>query len=170
MATVLVLEDGVLDATVIRFLEGAGHEVRAAGGVTNARKILDEDDVELMLTSMASRGRSRVEFIEAVRAHWPAIAVVLVTDEATAREGAELAARGVVAEAMRMPVTLVQIRDGVRRGLTGRDLLTPIEDLRWNLQRLASTELADDSREIVRQIARDVEVLASRARSVTGGR
>jgi len=170
MASILVVEDPILDSTVTRFLEGAGHVITLAGSVAEARKGLDERPFQLMLSVVESRGRSLEGFLEDAATQRPTMAIVLVCSETNAHAGEDLRRRGHVAEVLRQPVTLVQVRDAAQRALEGRDLLTPIASLRRGMRRLQATELSDGSREILKGMARQLETLASRARSVTGGR
>ena len=169
MARLLVIEDTILDRAIVRFLEGAGHDVQVAVGVTEAGVLLEQGSVRLLLTNVENRGRKLLSFIEDARRQRPGLAVLVLCSQSNADVGRQLEVAG-VAEMLQLPVTFVGVRDRVRRALDLRDLSTPITDLRSKLRRLQSGDLSAEQREILVGAASDLDTLDSRARSVTRSR
>jgi DNA-binding NtrC family response regulator len=166
---VLVLTDAVLDASVTRFLQLDGYEVVTAAQVAEAAVVLEERQVHLLLASIEHLGRSIERFIEEAMIRDPMLAVLLVAREATLQTCVAFRTRRSVG-VLRMPLALVDVRDGVREALDARDVWSPIARLRRRIEQLSSEEMSEHARELVRNLSLDVEMLASRVRSVTGGR
>ena len=169
MTRILILRDSVLGQSVVRFMENDAYDVRVADGVTEARSVLEAGGVRLLLTPVEHRGRSLVHFIEDVAARNPMTALVVVASESTIDVALDLRARLWI-DMLRMPLTFIYVRDSVRRALDARDLNTPIARIRQHLQRLASDDLPEPSKEVLRRMSQELETLASRVRSVTDSR
>jgi DNA-binding NtrC family response regulator len=166
---ILVLSDVILDDSVTKFLQLNGYAVITAAQVSEAVKVLEERRVRLLLTSVEHLGRSLERVIEDAMSRDPMLAVLVVSREATLQICWDLRKRCGV-DVLRVPLTLVDLRDGVRGALDARDVWSPMTRLRDQLDRLSSEEMSERSREIVRHVSKELDALASRVRSVTGGR
>lgn len=119
MSRVLIVEDDeTLRRSVRRSLEGAGHEVLEAGAVPEARSLLYEVGIELVLCDITLPGDSGLELVRWLSYALPEVAVVMLTgmdDPAVAREALEMGAYGYLVKPTRPNEVLINVVSGLKR-------------------------------------------------------
>jgi putative two-component system response regulator len=118
-ASVLVVEDDPQVQALIRLLvEGRGDRCWVAGDLATARRILGNEEVQLVLCDVELRGESGLDLVRWVQVEDPAIAVVMVTavDDARFAESAlGLGAYGYIIKPFRTNDVLIAIQNALRR-------------------------------------------------------
>lgn len=90
MARILIVEDeAVLRLTFGEFLKDEGYEVETAEHYTEALQIVDELDVDLIITDIIMSGKTGVDLLRAVRERGMQIPVVMITGEPNVETAAE---------------------------------------------------------------------------------
>ena len=84
MAHILVVDDEpAIRAFLTRLLEREGHQVQPASDGREALHLLDQAPFDLLLTDIKMEGMDGVHLLEHSRAHFPDLAVILLTGHAT---------------------------------------------------------------------------------------
>ena len=86
LRVLLVKDDAVIRATTTEILQSLGHGVTAVAGASQALAVLDVGDIDVMMVDAVLPGMSGLAFAEAARVRWPAIGIILATDEGGAVE------------------------------------------------------------------------------------
>lgn len=90
MARILIVEDeAVLRLTFSEFLKDEGFEVDTAEHYTEALQIVDEHDVDLIVTDIIMSGKTGVDLLRAVRERELQMPVVMITGEPNVETAAE---------------------------------------------------------------------------------
>ena len=117
MSHVLIVEDEkVLRMTFAQFLEDDGHEVHAAANFLEARRFLDEQDYDVVVTDIVLGGKTGIDLLGYIQDGQLACQVIMITGDPsvnTASEAVRLGAFDYVAK----PVTGPQIKKVVRQAL-----------------------------------------------------
>ncbi len=131
---VVVDDDTAVRGVIKALLEREGYRVDQAAGTTEALEILDrERGVELVVTDMHMPGRDGRELLREMRAHYPEIAVVMVTgdgDLSTAIECLKLGARDYLTK----PLAGAEVRARVAKALAESRMAVEMRRLRGNYQ------------------------------------
>jgi DNA-binding NtrC family response regulator len=113
-ASVLVVEDDPQVRGLIRLLvEGCGDRCWVAGDLATARRILANEEVQLVLCDVQLRGESGLDLVRWLQVDRPAVAVVMVTavDDARFAESAlGLGAYGYIIKPFRTNDVLIAIQ------------------------------------------------------------
>ncbi len=75
----IVDDDPGMRENLAELFESLGYEVHTAANTHEALGVLDECDVDLLLTDYKMPGPTGVELIEAARKRWPGLRAVLMT-------------------------------------------------------------------------------------------
>lgn len=75
----IVDDDQGMRENLAELFESLGYEVRTAASTPDALQVLDETDVDLLLTDYKMPGPTGVELIEAARKRQPGLRAVLMT-------------------------------------------------------------------------------------------
>lgn len=75
----IVDDDQGMRENLAELFESLGYEVRTAANTPDALQVLDETDVDLLLTDYKMPGPTGVELIEAARKRQPGLRAVLMT-------------------------------------------------------------------------------------------
>jgi len=106
----LVIDDEpVLGETLAELLRQLGHEATTAGGGEAGLAALQAERVDLVMTDLGMPGMSGWEVARAVKAHRPALPVILVSGWGSAMERDQLEGTGVDL-IMAKPYTMTQLK------------------------------------------------------------
>jgi two-component system NtrC family response regulator len=95
MSRILVIDDEHVIRELMReILERAGHETLGAETPERALALLDEQDVELVVSDIVMPGLSGLELLVEVRVRCPSVPVILVTGAGTHENMSEAITRG----------------------------------------------------------------------------
>jgi PAS domain S-box-containing protein len=123
MARVLVVDDeeGIRRTTAI-FLQAAGHDVRTAGSVQEARAHLAANGLDVVLSDILMPGEDGLALLAAVRETCPRVQVVLFTGEPTLETVTEALRRGAF-DYLPKPVERDTLLSAVTRALRAKVVL-----------------------------------------------
>lgn len=118
--TLLVVDDEeAMRGLLTRVLRDAGYlRVLIAGSEHEARRVLAENDVDLVLTDMQMPGRSGLDLLRYLRNERPQIAALVITgidDASIADEALSLGAYGYIIKPFRRNELLIGVSNAVRR-------------------------------------------------------
>ncbi|SHG18254.1 PAS domain S-box-containing protein [Desulfacinum infernum DSM 9756] len=147
MRRILIVDDEApVRALVAKAMEKVGYECTAAASAEQARKILETETFDLVMSDVNMPGESGLDFIQyVVRAH-PDTATLLVSvmdDPAVARRALDLGVYGYIVK----PFDLTAIQIDVESALRRRDLEVANRRYREDLEAL----VAERTRELLRQ-------------------
>lgn len=90
MAEILIVDDEEgIRRTMALFLKDAGHTVRSACCVDEARRVLDEVDVDVILSDIVMPGDDGLRLLDHARTHRPLASFILITGEPTLETATE---------------------------------------------------------------------------------
>ncbi len=116
-ATILVVDDNLATLEVLeRNLTAAGYQVYTVQDVNNAVKVLNEQEIDLVITDLKMPGESGMDLIRYVRENLHNTEVMMITGYATI-EGAVQAVKAGAEEYLTKPFTDEELLEAVKRAL-----------------------------------------------------
>jgi len=158
MPTILIVDDEESIRVLLkRILETAGYRALQAGNAVEAKELLNEHDIALLLCDVMMPGESGVDLIRFVKEEYPDTGIVMVTavdDQETAREILDVGVYGYVVK----PFDKSQIIINVGNALRLRELELRERSYREELEctvRERTAELEEKNRQLT---AKEVEL------------
>lgn len=175
-ASVLVVDDEPqVRGLICTLVESRGDRCLLAGDLATARRILADEEVQLVLCDVELRGESGLDLVGWLQLEHPTVAVVMVTaidDAVFAEKALGLGAYGYIIKPFRTNDVLIAIQNALRRRTlelaTGEGLATAREGLRASeeetIHRLAlAAELRDEETgHHIARVGRSAGLLAER--------
>jgi putative two-component system response regulator len=119
MALILIVDDEpLLRRSLRRTLERVGHSVEEAGDVAEAGRVLNADEVDLVLCDINMPGDSGLDLVRALAAGRSDTAVIMLTgidDPAVADEALQTGAYGYLVKPVERNEVLINVTSGLRR-------------------------------------------------------
>jgi putative two-component system response regulator len=148
-----------------RVLERGGYRCSVASGAKEARELLDERDIAVVLTDMDMPGESGLELITDLSRTRPDVATVMVTgldDTNLAKAALEVGAYGCIIKPFEPSEVLIGIANALRR----RELEIETREHRRRLESTVQQRTSDLWNAITRLEATEVELRMSRAETI----
>src|SRR5437762_6003499 len=157
--TVLVVEDDVENRTaMVKVLEGAEYKVLETDNGQQALDILQEEDVDLLVTDLRLPVMDGVELLKRAKATAQEIEVILVTGHGTVEVAVEAIKQGAY-DFITKPIRKAQLLHAIEKAAEKQYLSRENRELRSQLNRNGSRRLIYASAEM-RNIARMVDQVA----------
>jgi signal transduction histidine kinase len=121
---ILVVDDENGPRQSLRMLLNGEYEVLLASDVSNALKILQEDEVDLIITDIRMPQQSGVDLLRVVKENWPDIQVIFLTGYAhldTAMKAVEYGAFVYLEKPFDNEMMLKYVRSGLEKGRQERE-------------------------------------------------
>lgn len=149
MSRVLVVDDEPgIRLSLAAFLRNDGYEARAAADVPGAMAVLEDCEIDVVVSDVVMPGESGVQFLSRVHQHNPGIAVILLTGEPnvdTASEAVRLGAFDYLPKPVSKAVFLAVVARAARSKAQydrNLELVGENERYRNNLEELVRTRTA----------------------------
>jgi len=150
MARLLIVDDeAAMRRVLASLLEEDGHEVIAAGGLTEARRALSTGLFDLVITDQKMPDGEGLDLLEKVHETDPVLPVVLLTAFATVELAVDAMRRGAF-DFITKPFVPAQVRSVVARATERVELLRENARLRREVGAQATTELVGVSPALAR--------------------
>ena len=120
MAIILVVDDeDILLRNISRYLTGLGHHVRTASSGRDAMVLLDEPDIDLLITDINMPDVDGIAVLNSLRSREPKPAVIAMSGGGVLDKELLLASAGLLgaAETLDKPFELQDLRQAVERVL-----------------------------------------------------
>jgi DNA-binding NtrC family response regulator len=139
----VVDDDAVLRRMLVRMLRPIGMPVSSAGSVDEAWGILDAEPIRLVLTDLRLGAVDGDVLLDRVRARWPTLPVLLMTNHGTIDLAVDLMKRG-ANDFITKPIEPGTLLPRISKALEHADLVDEVHDLRHRL-----VEVGQPSRPLV---------------------
>ncbi|MEK7288386.1 MAG: sigma-54 dependent transcriptional regulator, partial [Elusimicrobiota bacterium] len=129
----LVDDDAELLNSLSRYLKAKGYETRAAAAAREAHKILERQNIDLVLLDLTLQGLSGLDLLKKIRQAEPAAAVIVLTgnvDIATAVAAIKAGAHDYITK----PFGHEQLLLAIEKALGGRELAKQVTGLKQQLK------------------------------------
>src|SRR5438034_1793830 len=157
--TILIVEDDVENrAAMVKVLEGAGYKTLETDNGQQALDIIEEEDVDILVTDLRLPVMDGVELLKRAKANAQEIEVVMITGHGTVEIAVEAIKEGAY-DFITKPVKKAQLLRAVEKAAEKQYLSRENRDLRQQLSQSRSRRIIDASTEM-RNIARMVEQVA----------
>ena len=130
MAQILVVDDeDIARDNVAYILKKGGHEVLTAADGNAAITMLEEQEVDLVLTDLRMKGRDGIAVLGATKKLWPETEVIVITGYASVDTAVEAIQKGAY-HYLAKPVKMDEMQLLVHKALEKRNLRREISELR----------------------------------------
>ena len=113
MRILVVDDDAVFREELADLLRDDGHAVTAVPSVPKALEVLEQDEVDVVLSDLKMPRQSGLELLREVRGRWPRTLVVMLTGYATVETALEAMKNGAF-DYVRKPFRIDQVRETLR--------------------------------------------------------
>ena len=111
---VLIVEDeDVLRLTFEQFLQDGGYEVHVASSYNEALELLEETDIDVVVSDIVLGGNTGIDLLEEVRKEYPYILVIMITGDPSVKTASEAVRLGAF-DYLQKPVTGPALQRNVR--------------------------------------------------------
>lgn len=168
--TILVVDDEVRLADVLTAaLQDLGYRALAADSAKGALSLLDQEQVDLVLTDLRLPGMDGRALMGEVRQRWPEIPVVIITAFATVRDAVELVKEGAF-DYIAKPFEIEDVAATIGRALRLNEVMRDNDRLRSELEgRYSFENLIGSSLPFRKVIEQVTEVCETRATVMLSG-
>ncbi len=125
----LVDDDPIILDSLSGFLQLEGYQVQTASSVQAARKALEEDACNLVISDVTLPGSDGFELLKHVRKEHPEVVMIMITGYATVESAVEAMKQGAY-EYLTKPVIDDDLRLAVRRAMKQQELVAENRQLR----------------------------------------
>src|SRR5436190_24147763 len=156
---ILIVEDDVENrAAMVKVLEGAGYKTLEADNGQQALDILQEEDVDLLVTDLRLPVMDGVELLKRAKANAQEVEVIMITGHGTVEIAVEAIKEGAY-DFITKPIKKAQLLRAVEKAAEKQYLSREIRELRSQLSQNNTRRLIYASSEM-RNIARMIEQVA----------
>ena len=164
MARVLLVDDEKsIRLTLSQFLCAGGYEVKTAEDVGTAKKVLQENEFDVVVSDIMLPGVSGVGLLQFIREAAPHVPVIMMTGEPTVDTATE-AVRAGASDYLTKPVG----KDAILRSVANAAKMKALEDERRRLA-VENTAYQQNLEELVHERTRELEEVLQNWRNATEG-
>ena len=138
MHKILIVDDEPTIGTLLsRYLRDAGYQCRKVKSVPQAKEVLQEFEVDLLLTDINMPGENGIDLIRYVKKHYPDIAIVVVSvidNPDAVKKALALDVYGYIVKPFTRNLLLIGVENALRRQRLELQSKTYQQDLESRIQ------------------------------------